>query len=102
MGETFREDRRRSREAAAFENLYAYARNTGTPDPKRTAERAAREIHREPTSSRSRPANGAAPSAADLEEQTRDELYARARDLDIEGRSQMTKAELVEALRGNG
>ena len=30
---------------------------------------------------------------------TRDELYQRARELDIEGRSDMTKDELIEALR---
>lgn len=33
------------------------------------------------------------------EDWTRDELYHRARELDVEGRSGMTKAELVEALR---
>lgn len=34
-----------------------------------------------------------------LEERTRDELYNRARELDIEGRSEMTKDELIEAIR---
>ena len=34
------------------------------------------------------------------EEWTRDELYERAQELDIEGRSDMTKDELIEALRG--
>lgn len=33
------------------------------------------------------------------EERTRDELYERAQELDIEGRSDMTKEELIEALR---
>ena len=33
------------------------------------------------------------------EDRTRDELYERARELDIEGRSDMTKDELIEALR---
>ncbi|MCB0323831.1 MAG: Rho termination factor N-terminal domain-containing protein, partial [Bdellovibrionales bacterium] len=33
------------------------------------------------------------------EERTRDELYERARELNIEGRSQMSKEELIEALR---
>jgi hypothetical protein len=33
------------------------------------------------------------------EEWTKDELYDRAKDLDIEGRSQMTKGELIDALR---
>jgi hypothetical protein len=34
-----------------------------------------------------------------LDERTRDELYNRARDLDIEGRSDMSKDELVDAIR---
>jgi hypothetical protein len=34
-----------------------------------------------------------------LDQRTRDELYNRARELDIEGRSEMTKSELVEAIR---
>lgn len=33
------------------------------------------------------------------EEWTKDELYERAQELDIEGRSDMTKDELIEALR---
>src|SRR4030081_141557 len=38
-----------------------------------------------------------------LEERSRDEIYNRARELKIQGRSKMTKAELVEAVRhGHG
>ena len=33
------------------------------------------------------------------EEWTRDELYDRAQELDVDGRSDMTKDELIEALR---
>lgn len=33
------------------------------------------------------------------EEWTKDELYDRAQELDIEGRSDMTKDELIDALR---
>ena len=33
------------------------------------------------------------------EEWTKDELYDRARELDVDGRSDMTKGELIEALR---
>ncbi|SEQ04853.1 Rho termination factor, N-terminal domain [Loktanella sp. DSM 29012] len=33
------------------------------------------------------------------EEWTKDDLYARAQELDVAGRSDMTKAELIEALR---
>ena len=35
----------------------------------------------------------------ELEDRSRDEIYNRARELDIRGRSKMTKAELVEAVR---
>ena len=34
------------------------------------------------------------------EEWTKDDLYARAQELEIEGRSDMTKDELIAALRG--
>jgi len=38
------------------------------------------------------------PAAGDLETKTKAELYDRAQELDIEGRSSMSKAELVAAL----
>jgi hypothetical protein len=34
------------------------------------------------------------------EEWTRDELYERAREVGVDGRSEMTKEELIDALRG--
>lgn len=37
--------------------------------------------------------------ASSYEDWTKDELYQRAQELDIEGRSDMTKDELIEALR---
>ncbi len=37
--------------------------------------------------------------ASPYEEWTRDELYERAQELDIEGRSDMNKDELISALR---
>lgn len=37
--------------------------------------------------------------AEDYDERTKDELLERARELDIEGRSSMSKAELIDALR---
>jgi Rho termination factor, N-terminal domain len=37
----------------------------------------------------------------DYDERTRDELRARARELGIEGRSKMTKRQLIDALRNH-
>lgn len=37
--------------------------------------------------------------ASSYEERTKDDLYDRAQELEIEGRSDMTKAELIAALR---
>jgi plasmid stabilization system protein ParE len=37
-----------------------------------------------------------------LEERTRDEVYNLARELNVKGRSQMTRAELVDAVRPAG
>jgi hypothetical protein len=34
-----------------------------------------------------------------LEDRTKDELYNRARELNVAGRSKMSKAELIEAIR---
>jgi hypothetical protein len=40
-------------------------------------------------------------SAPPYEEWTRDELYDRAREIGIEGRSDMSKDELIDALRNH-
>lgn len=39
--------------------------------------------------------------AGDYEDQTKDEVYAQARKVGIEGRSKMTKGELIKALRNH-
>ncbi|WP_187336448.1 Rho termination factor N-terminal domain-containing protein [Novosphingopyxis iocasae] len=36
-----------------------------------------------------------------LEDRTKDELYEEAQEIGIEGRSDMTKEELIEAIRNN-
>lgn len=46
-----------------------------------------------------RPPDRQEPAYADLEEKTKKELYGLARELEIEGRSSMTKDELVGAIR---
>lgn len=42
-----------------------------------------------------------ADSGIDPEEVTRDEVYEMAQELDIEGRSDMSKQELIEAVEAN-
>lgn len=43
--------------------------------------------------------SGSGNPGSPLEERSKEELLNRARDLDIEGRSRMSKAELIEAIR---
>jgi hypothetical protein len=61
----------------------------------RTVNKRRRQEGRTPT----RRTSGTGDPNAPLEERTRDELYNRARQLGIRGRSSMTKSELVEAIR---
>lgn len=61
----------------------------------RTVNKRRREEGRTPT----RRTSGTGDPNSPLEERTRDELYDRARQLGIRGRSRMTKSELVDAIR---
>lgn len=61
----------------------------------RTVNRQRRKEGRTPSGRTSGTGNPNAP----LDERTRDELYNRAQQLDIVGRSSMSKGELVEAIR---
>jgi len=61
----------------------------------RTVNKQRREEGRTPSARTSGTGNPNTP----LEERTRDELYNRARELDIDGRSSMDKSGLVDAIR---
>jgi plasmid stabilization system protein ParE len=61
----------------------------------RTVNRDRREEGRTPRST----TEGTGNPNTSLDERTRDELYNRAQELDIEGRSDMSKDELVRAIR---
>lgn len=62
-------------------------------------EKAARIANAQADSDRSPSRKGGRAPA--YEEWTRDELYERAQDIGIEGRSDMTKDELIDALRNH-
>lgn len=54
---------------------------------------------RQTPSVRQKAPNKQVPSAQELADKTKKELYARARKLDIDGRSSMNKDELIDAIR---
>gem|GEM_PF-6985494 len=126
--ESFRAKNLRRHAENAFENLRHYAARVGIKDPDEAADRAARQIHGLPEDSEplptsaprvrrtaAAPAAKAAPKTASptadpdaeeaatvphrLEDRTREQLYERAKDLDIAGRSAMSKDELIAAIR---
>jgi hypothetical protein len=101
MEKSFREQKRIRREAETFQNLYEYARRTSIPNPKRTAEMAARQLHGNgEAAKRSTASKQESKVPHSLDERTKEQLYARAQELEIEGRSQMNKEELIAAIRG--
>ena len=72
--------------------------------PERAKAIAARTVNKErrkagETESGKRRTEGTGNPNLPLEDRTKDELYNRAKELDIDGRSRMRKAELIEAIR---
>lgn len=73
---------------------------------KRAEEIAARTVNKErrkegrTVSGKSRTQGTGNPNTA-LEERSKDQLYNRARELKIDGRSAMNKAQLIDAIRGH-
>ena len=63
-------------------------------------EKAARIANESASSSRSKTGRRGG-RAEDYDDRTKDELYDRAREIGIEGRSSMTKSELIDALRNH-
>jgi len=84
-----------------YEQIKKSARERGRSESRakevaaRTVNKQRREEGRTPCST----TQGTGNPNARLEERTKDELYSRARELDISGRSSMDKGELIEAIR---
>lgn len=75
--------------------LYEALRREGN-----SKEKSARIANAAAASSRSEVGHKGA-TATDYEDRTKEELLQRARELDIQGRSKMSKAELIDALRNH-
>lgn len=86
-----------------YEHIKESAKERGA-DEERAKEIAARTVNKErrlegETKSDKTTTEGTGNPNVPLDQRTKDEVYNRAEELDIDGRSQMTKDELVEAVR---
>ena len=84
-----------------YEHIKDSAQDRGTSES-RAKEIAARTVNkqrREEGRTPNKTTQGTGNPNTRLEERTRDELYNRAKELDVEGRSEMSKDELVQAIR---
>ena len=90
-----------SKDERKYEHIKENAIDRGTPEDRaqeiaaRTVNKGRREEGRTPNKTTQGTGNPNRP----LEERSRDELYNRAKQLDIPGRSRMNKEELVAAIR---
>lgn len=85
-----------------YEHVKDSALDRGRPED-RAEEIAARTVNKQRRQEGRTPnerTSGTGNPNTGLEGRTRDELYNRAKELDISGRSHMNKSELVEAIRG--
>ena len=84
-----------------YEHIKDSQKKRGKSD-RRAKEIAARTVNKERRESGETPnkrTQGSGNPRQSLEDRSRDELYNMAKKLDIEGRSKMSKADLVEAIR---
>jgi plasmid stabilization system protein ParE len=84
-----------------YEHIKESNRDRGMPERKATeiAARTVNKRRRTEGHTQNRRTMGTGNPNRPLEERTRDEVYNIAQDLEIRGRSKMTKSELVEAVR---
>lgn len=90
-----------SKDERQYEHIKESAMDRGTPAgrAKEIAGRTVNKNRREEGRTPNRRTQGTGNPTRGLEDRTRDELYNRARELDIDGRSKMNKDELVQAIR---
>jgi len=74
-------------------------RGTGTKKAKEIAARTVNKQRREEGKTRNKTTQGTGNPNKSLEERTKQELYNIAQEKNIEGRSKMSKSDLVKALR---
>jgi hypothetical protein len=87
-----------------YEHVKRSERERGR-SPDRAKEIAARTVNKQRRSSgetANKTTQGTGNPNAPLEERTKRELYNRAAQLDVAGRSKMNKAELIAAIRSHG
>ena len=87
-----------------YEEIKRSAKGRGAPTD-RAQEIAARTVNkrrREEGRTPNRTTSGTGNPNRSLEERSRQELYNRAKELDIDGRSKMSKAQLVRAIQRRG
>jgi hypothetical protein len=84
-----------------YEHVKESEEERGRPAPraKEIAARIVNKQRREEGRTPNRRTQGTGNPNTSLDDRTRDELYNIAKDRDVHGRSKMTKAELVDALR---
>lgn len=93
--------------SAKDERQYKHIAQSGKKQgksPERAEEIAARTVNKQRRSEGRTPnsrSQGTGNPNSPLEERSRDELYNRARQLQVTGRSKMTKAELLSAVRSH-
>lgn len=84
-----------------YEHVKDSAQESGKPPAvaKEIAARTVNKQRREEGRTPNKRSQGTGNPNRDLQERTRDELYNLARERNVSGRGNMTKAELVDALR---
>ena len=78
----------------------AEERGKSTDRAKEIAARTVKKQRSKEGRAENRTSSGTGNPNSSLEDRSKRELYNRAKDMDIEGRSKMTKDELVDAIRG--